>query len=100
MSDVKIVVLDNGEHLLGDIVNYDDGSISIENPVSMMPDPNPAKQGPLIFVPATQFFTDDSLLIKERYIRYVKDPQEDIANNWTQRFGSGLIIPSEGLMLN
>ena len=96
MADVKIVVLDNGEHLLGDIITHDDDSITIENPVSIVPDPN--NQGNLIFIPSTQFFADDTLHIKERYVRYVKVPQEEIASNWTQRFGSGLIMP-EGLML-
>jgi len=98
MANVKIVVLDNGEHLLGDIIEHDDGSLTIENPVSIVP--NPENQGTLLFIPATQFYTDDNLLIKERYIRYVKDAQNDIEKNWIQRFGSGLIMPDKnGLML-
>lgn len=94
-DNLKMTILVSGEHLIGETVEHEDGSATIVNPVSMMPDPNSQGQR-LMFMPYTQFFEGDEATFKERDIRHIVVPEESIAKNWKKQFeDTGIVMPDE-----
>lgn len=102
MSDIKLVVFNNGLQMIGsvDVKNYDDLSITISKPVQlvMVPSNTPqAKEGQMgmAFAPFLQYTEDWEAGVKfsTRDILTVTTPVRDLISSYNSLHGSGLVLP-------
>lgn len=96
MSNVKLIVMDNTrEVLIGDITKITDTHIYMENVASVNVDPH-GRVGLGPYMPIT---TDKELSFPLSSVRhYDLTPHTELANVWTQMFGSGIqIVPGSAL---
>ena len=96
-SNVKMLIMSTGEHILGFVKSQDDDAIVIEKPVSLVPDP--ASQGrSMMFIPYLQFSTEEEAPFPRREIRHVLTPQPQLAEGYDKQFGVGIITPDQSIV--
>ena len=98
MSNIVLMIMTSGEHIIGQLLNtHDDGSVEIEMPVSMVPDPNSAKRGNMMFMPYLQFTNSTKCTFPAKDIRHIlNDLRDELANAYNGQFGSGIVTPRTG----
>jgi hypothetical protein len=91
---VKLVGLQGGEQLIGQIVSedFDKGIVTIKNPAILIP----AGQGKLALVPWLPY-TDAENGITTRGVNFIIEPQESLLNEYNTGFVSGLVVPSKSV---
>lgn len=94
---VKMVIMSTGEHILGYVTEETDEAVTIEKPVSLVPDPNSQGRS-MMFIPYLQFSTEDTAPFPRREIRHVLTPQPNLAEGYDKQFGVGLVTPDQGLV--
>ncbi len=101
-DNIVILVLTSGEHVIGEKLDMmENGDISIDRPVSIMPDPNPQNQGRLLFIPYLQFTELEQCWFPNHTIRHcLGDVKEDLRNSYAKQFGDGLDVPSQKILLS
>jgi hypothetical protein len=89
---VKLVGLQGGEQLIGQIVSedFEKGVVSVKNPAILIP----AGQGKLALVPWLPY-TDAENGITVRGVNFIVEPQETLLNEYNTGFISGLVVPSK-----
>lgn len=99
---VKLIILIGGEHILGDVLTECsdcDGGVQVQNPVSIVPHPDPTQGGKLVFMPYLQLSEDKVCTFKNDHIRHILVPKAAMVNDWDRQFGSGLIVPQQNIIL-
>jgi len=90
MSEVKILRLTTGEEVLCKAEKTDIGWLVKKASVII-----PAGQGAIGlmgWMPYTKAY-EDGIEIKDEFVMFVSDPQEELYNEYNDAFGSGLIVP-------
>lgn len=96
MSEIRMLKLVSGEELVCSVVDSDDTGMKIENPVIYMALGNAVATQKWMF----PFVTQTEFFIPKEYIMLVVSPQEEVIENYRERFGSGLALPPQkGLLL-
>ena len=102
MSDVKLVVFNNGLQLVGDftLVDQSVGKVTIKKAVQLVIGPRTeaeAAQGKvgMSFTPFLQYTTEweNGLVFSANDILSVATPVMDLMNGYNSMFGSGLVLP-------
>ena len=91
MSEIKILRLTSGEQLISKVTEKMEGGYTLKNPAMLVP----AGQGQLGLAPWMPYADTDNLEIPEREVSFVVDPVTDLANEYSQAFGSGLVVPEK-----
>ncbi len=90
MLGVRIVSLKNGLELLGKVFE-DSDTYKIKNGCILVP----AGQGQLGLAEWLPYAkTEDGVVLKKDDILYVVEPNDEIANQYSSAFGSGIVIPT------
>jgi hypothetical protein len=91
------MIMSSGEHIIGEMLDQDDeGNVTMETPVSMVPDPNPQRRGSMMFMPYLQFTNSKEAVFPAKDIRHVlTDIRDDLKRAYDQQFGVGLAVPPE-----
>ena len=89
---VLFLKLMDGEDVIADAEEVN-GGMKLKSPARLALTP----QG-LGMMPMNPFITDKEILIPQNFIVYTGTPDDEIKNAWNQKFGSGLIVPSSGLL--
>lgn len=98
--NVKLVRLSTGEDMIGDLKNLDAAGALIENPciVYLSQNPNnpggPANLGMTRWMPYAE---NKEFLIDSKFIVTVAEPATELAKQYDQVFGVGLIVPDQKL---
>lgn len=90
MSEIKILRLTTGEEILCKAEKTDIGWIAKKAAVII-----PAGQGAIGlmgWMPYTKAYKE-GIEIKDEFVMFVSDPQEELYNEYQDAFGSGLIVP-------
>lgn len=92
MSNVQLIGLVSGEQIIAK-VELIENIYSIKNPAIIVP----MGKGELALAPWMPYTTIDQtgVQIHKDRINYVLTPQPELANNYNENFGSGLIIPDK-----
>lgn len=92
-----LVIFENGEHMVGKEIEQDDESILVlEDPVSLVPDPESGKLG---FYVATQFSASNIMELERRHLRCRPlEVKADILKGYDSQFGSGIIAGSSNII--
>lgn len=92
MSNVQLIGLVSGEQIIAKI-ELIENVYSIKNPAIIVP----VGKGELALAPWLPYTTVDQtgVQIHKDRITFVLIPQPELANNYNESFGSGLIIPDK-----
>ena len=93
MSDVKLIRLTTGEELVAKITEQTPDTYLIKNPAILIP----AGRDQLAFgqwLPYADI--KDGLEIKKKSVVFITEPMEELYNQYSTSFGSGIVVPSGG----
>lgn len=91
MNDIKLVRLSTGEELITKLKSETDESYTLSKPAILIP----AGKDQLAFgqwLPYAEI--EDGITISKEYVIFVVDPVDDLKNQYSTSFGSGLVVPS------
>lgn len=105
MSEIKLVVFNNGQQIVGDFERVADAinKISIKKPVQllMVPNKNAAVPGEtaMAFAPFLQYTEEweTGVPFSALDILTVTTPARELVNHYNTTFGSGLVLPTGAL---
>tara|TARA_B110001454_G_scaffold136920_1_gene127237 strand:+ start:580 stop:930 length:351 start_codon:yes stop_codon:yes gene_type:complete len=105
MANIQIIKLTSGEDIMGEVSDTEiDGKafLLIENPavILMMPKPGSDDEFGVGLAPYAPFAKEHKVPIFPNHIISVYDPDRNLLNAYSQKFGSGLIqVGSPGVSL-
>jgi len=91
---VKIIVLLNGQHMIGKVIKEDEKEITIEAPAVILTgeDGKEQKRMSLAFAPFLPFSSDKVFAFRSDMVLTTSIPAEALTNEYNRMFGSGLDI--------
>ena len=92
---LKLVTFKTNQTLIGEIVNESPTSITIKQPVQVVV--QPTKEGPMMgFSPFLEFAEEfkTGIPLPKDNVQCITTPMTELANQYTQVFGSGIQIAS------
>jgi len=94
--NVKLIRMWSGEDVIADLVGDLTDTIVIRNPIVAIP----AGQGQMGFAPWSPLLKEKNIDVEvtKKYVVYVNEPQEDIADQYQQMF-STIQTPSKKLIV-
>lgn len=93
MSEVKLVGLVTGEHLIIKVEDSTGAFWKVKNPAVLVP----MGEGKLGFTPWIPYANGDNILIRSDKIIFETSPQTELYNKYNSAFG-GLVIPDQGVV--
>ena len=96
--NVKIIKLTNSDEVIADVKESDDDKVILSNPAKIVMFPGEDGGMGLALVPWLPYSDDEEVEIKEKDILVVVTPSSEIFSEYNGRFGSGLIIPDDGII--
>lgn len=90
--NIKLIRLQTGEDLMGDVLINENNDVVIENPcmVYVRPTGNSASVGITRWLP---YSAEKSFTIDSKWVVVITDPVDDLKNEYNKVFGSGIIVP-------
>ena len=88
---VKILRLTSGEQLISDVTEKIEGGYTLKNPAMLIP----AGQGQLGLAPWMPYADTQALELPASEVSFVVEPVTDLKNEYSQAFGSGLVVPDK-----
>lgn len=94
MKNINVIHLASGEQLLTEISQYpnEDNVMVIRNPSILVP----AGQGKIGLAPYAPYVDSEELNINYSNVTWYAEAAEDLANEYSKAFGSGLISVPAG----
>tara|TARA_R110000824_G_scaffold165537_1_gene342135 strand:- start:1011 stop:1334 length:324 start_codon:yes stop_codon:yes gene_type:complete len=93
MSDVKLIRLTTGEELVAKITEQTPDTYLIKNPAILIP----AGRDQLAFGQWLPYANiKDGLEIKKKSVVFITEPMEELYNQYSTSFGSGIVVPGKG----
>ena len=91
---VKIIVLLNGQHMIGKVIKEDEKELTIEAPAVILTgeDGKEQKRMSLAFAPFLPFSSDKVFAFRSDMVLTTSIPAEALTNEYNRMFGSGLDI--------
>lgn len=94
MKNIKIIELVNGKTLIGPIENTGKNTVLIKKPIVIG-----MNQEGLVIMPPSPFAVFQDMKVKDAHIISILQSNEEIANVWNERFGSGIVMVKENKQL-
>ena len=95
MKNVNVIHLSTGEQLLAEVTDYPsegNNTLVIRNPSILVP----AGQGKIGLAPYAPYIESESIAINYSNVTWYSEAAEDLANEYSKAFGSGLISVPAG----
>ena len=92
---VKLIRMWSGEDVIADIVEENNDSVVITDPIVAVPS---QEQGRIAFAPWSPLLQKDKIEVTKKYIVYIGDPQAEIVEQFNQMFGK-ISKPTKKLIL-
>lgn len=96
-SEVRLLILSTGEHILGTVSSETPEEIVIEHPVSLVPDPNSNGRS-MMFIPYLQFSVEESAPFPRHEIRHTLTPQDQLAQGYVDQFAPEIAVPDQSIV--
>ncbi len=103
--NIQLIKLKSGEEIIGDVVatGFSEGEefITVKKPavVQIVPQQQTGKLG-IAIVEWIPWLENQEVSIEESDIMFSGKPIDNISNAYSERFGSGIVTSSKGLLLN
>lgn len=98
--NIKLLRLSTGEDMIADLQNFDEGGATVENPCIIYITQSQAGGHNVGMTRWMPYAADKTFLIERRFVVTIAEPAEDLAKQYDQVFGAGLIIPSQNIALD
>lgn len=95
--NIKLLRLSTGEDLIADLHNWDAAGATVENPCIIYITQTQAGGHNVGMTRWMPYAADKQFLIDAKFVVTIADPAEDLAKQYDQVFGAGLIIPKQSL---
>lgn len=95
--NIKLIRMSTGEDLIADLKNFDEAGALVENPCIVYITQNQAGGHNVGMTRWMPYASDAEFLLDRRFVVTIADPAEDLAKQYDQVFGAGLIVPSQKL---
>ncbi len=94
--NIKLLKLVTGEEVICELKDEGD-NVVMENPIIMMPQgTEDGKVGIAMIMKWMPSSTDESFKISKQHIMYTAEPHIELANHYSETFGSGIVIAEKG----
>jgi hypothetical protein len=100
--DIKILKLNTGEEVLGEIESESETEFVLCNPVGVAIVRGKDGQPNVGFAPFplhAEQKKDQTIAFSKKNVVYSYVPAEDFVNNYNQLFGSGIVLPNKQLIV-
>ena len=91
--NLKLLRLRSGEDVICEVLKESAELIFIKNPAMLMPVGSQGQQMQMGMAPWMPFADQTDFEIPRDWLVVVSDVVQDIANNYNQIFGSGIVVP-------
>ena len=92
---VKLIRMWSGEDVIADVIEENEYTITMENPIVAVPSQQP---GQIAFAPWSPLLKKDKIEVTRKYLVYIADPQEEIVEQYNSMFGK-LATPTKKLIV-
>ena len=93
--NVKLIRMWSGEDVIADVIEENEYTITIENPIVAVPS---QQAGQIAFAPWSPLLQKDKLEVTKKYVVYMANPQEEIIEQYNSMFGK-ISKPTKKLIL-
>jgi hypothetical protein len=95
MSEIKIVRLTSGEELIAKVDQSVEDYVVLKKPAILIP----TGKDQLAFGQWLPYANiENGITISKEYVVFVVDPMEEMAAQYNETFGSGLVVPKAGVV--
>ena len=91
--NLKLLRLRSGEDVICEVLKESAELIFIKNPAMLMPVGSQGQQMQMGMAPWMPFSEQNEFEIPRDWLVVISDVVKDIANNYNQIFGSGIVVP-------
>ena len=99
--NIKLIRLQTGEDLMGDVLINENGDVVIENPCMVYVRPNSTGTGASVGLTRWMPYAEDKIFtIDKKWVVIVTEAVQDLKNEYNKVFGSGLVVAPAGLKVN
>ena len=91
-DQIRLIIMNTGEHILGYVTADRQDDIQVDQPVSLVPDPNSQGQR-MMFMPYLQFSEEEEAPFPKREIRHILTPNASLKGGYDKQFGAGILTP-------
>ena len=81
---VKLIRMWSGEDVIADVIEENEYTIVMENPIVAVPSQTP---GQIAFAPWSPLLEKDKLEVTKKYVVYMANPQDEIIEQYNSMFG-------------
>ena len=92
---IKLIRMWSGEDVIADVIEENEYTITMENPIVAVPSQQPGQIG---FAPWSPLHTKGKIKITEKYVVYIGEPQEEIVEEYKTMFGK-ISTPTKKLII-
>ena len=92
---IKLIRMWSGEDVIADVIEENEYTITMENPIVAVPSQQPGQIG---FAPWSPLLQKDKIEITKKYVVYIGDPQTEIIEQYNTMFGK-ISQPTKKLIL-
>ena len=85
----------SGEDVIADVIEENEYTITIENPIVAVPSRQPGQIG---FAPWSPLHKKGKIKVAEKYVVYIGEPQEEIVEEYKTMFGK-ITTPTKKLII-
>ena len=92
---VKLIRMWSGEDVIADVIEENEYTITMENPIVAVPSQQP---GQIAFAPWSPLQAKGKIKVAEKYVVYIGEPQEEIVEEYKTMFGK-ISTPTKKLII-
>ena len=92
---IKLIRMWSGEDVIADVIEENEYTITMENPIVAVPSQQPGQIG---FAPWSPLHAKGKITITEKYVVYIGEPQEEIVDEYKTMFGK-VSTPTKKLII-
>jgi hypothetical protein len=92
---IKLIRMWSGEDVIADVIEENEYTITMENPIVAVPSQKPGQIG---FAPWSPLHKKGKIKVAEKYVVYIGEPQEEIVEEYKTMFGK-ISTPTKKLII-
>ena len=92
---IKLIRMWSGEDVIADVIEENEYTITMENPIVAVPSQQPGQIG---FAPLYPLHKKGKIKVAEKYVVYIGEPQEEIVEEYKTMFGK-ISTPTKKLII-
>lgn len=93
---IKIIKIITGEEIIGTVKHNNDDTVTVDKPcvLQLVPSRTDPKQPMMALLPYAVYTKNHRVNIGSKDVVWEEDPVEELYNQYSSAFGSGLVVPT------